>query len=555
MTLSYTGFLPSSFVTTPELLYGHSLPGALLDEVAMYVGNGTNTQVLGERRSGKTSLIKCCINKLSKEIPSLIQVYLNYREHSDIKGRAEAIKYLLANVHAAAVRQGMLPPGQTLKLKGLSFGNTNFPEEIYEQLRSIKHSYQIDGLLREYILQYVSGLGAGVVLYLDEYEHMLLNTFEAEAGAFFFLRDLSSVPKRNEAGGFKPLTIIIAGATIWDKLCGNIGSPELNNIAAVSYVHPIDIGSFRSMWEHCLSHSSEDVVRRIENSPISVEDAYALTGGWPFYGKIVGQQLSVGHSDTDDLYQGLYQHFNVIWSRLTETEQQVTKSGVVATAQPSLVKNLMRLGLLEEDEDGTVKPMGGLWRRFVAEVSLREPTSVSKGTELLGPQRERMQLLCEEIQELVYEINRDSHLSTKQYVFILTNQYHEILRDLKKLAITEDGFSQFARALYKLVFESTTGVREDGHAKPLERLPKKFRRSSKIVRVVDSIRHHFGGGHVTDLPTFNKSGEGMPVEDVLEKYLGSKRHPVNDQFILLQLAITQDLIIFLRELRYDLFPK
>jgi hypothetical protein len=554
MTLSYSGFLPSSFVTDPELLYGHNLPGALLDEVAMYASNGTNTQVLGERRAGKTSLIKCCNNKISKEAPSLIQVYLNYREHSYIKGRAEAIKYLLANVHAAVVAQGMLPPGQALTLKGVSFSNTAFPEEIYEQLRPVEHSYQVDGLLREYILQFVPGLNAGVVLYLDEYEHMLLNTFEAEAGAFFLLRDLSSVPKRNEAGGLKPLTIIIAGATIWDKLCGNIGSPELNNIAAVSYVHPVDLASFRSMWEHCAGHSSEDVIRRIETSPVSVEDAYALTGGWPFYGKIVGQQLSVGHSDVDSLYQALYQHFNVIWSRLTEQEQQVTKSGVIETVQSSLVKHLMRLGLLEEGEDGTVKPRGGLWRRFVAEASLREPTSASKGTELLGPQRERMRLHCEEIQELIYEINRDSYLSAKQYVFILTNQYHEILRDLKKLAINDDSFSQFARALYKLVFESTTGVREDGHAKPLERLPKKFRRSNKIVRVVDSIRHHFGGAHVTDLPTFNKSGEGMPVEDVLERYLGSKRHPVDDQFIRLQSAITQDVIILLRELRSHLFP-
>lgn len=545
---SQSGFQPSCIVTSPEHLFGHNRHRALLDHLVTYLTTGTNTQILGEHRCGKTSVMKCSIARLNEMAPALVQVYLNYREHYHIVGRANAIRYMLANIHAAVSARNKLPAGETLRIRNLELTCSPMFEDHYEALSSTQ-DYSIDELLRDYLLNMLPRYEVGVVLYIDEYEHMLLKTMEAQAGAFFLLRNISSEPSA-VFRGLKPLTIVIAGSTPWDKLCSDIGSPELNNIGPVSYVQPLDPSSFEAMWNHCVNTSSRNVGEAINAASVRFEDVYDITGGWPFYGKVVGEQLSTGGVDENTIYESLYQHFNILWSRRTSQERRVLKARSQEMAQSSMIKDLTRRGLLEVRDGDYIVPRGSLWARFVAEQSDETHSATPVQSQMFGQQKEQLRVMVEEIGTLVYEINQTTQLSSKQEVFVTTNQSWRVQQDLKRLALSEEQFSHFALATYKLIFESTTALREE-RTRTLERLPKDFRRNRRIVRVIDSIRHNFGG-HMTDLPTYNISGSSMPLEEVLSHYIGSPNHPRDEQFVTLQFAIISDLIDFLRELRHNL---
>ncbi|MBN2044150.1 MAG: hypothetical protein JW757_03940, partial [Anaerolineales bacterium] len=168
-------------------------------------------------------------------------------------------------------------------------------------------------------------------------------------------------------------------------------------------------------------------------------------------------------------------------------------------------------------------------------------------------------LVVEDIQELVTEINETSLNINHEEMFRCSNQDVQTYRDLRVPAQNADQFSHFALSLYNLFFERTTGLiksknvqgetTQDAAQRSLERLPNDFRRKRTVIRIVDALRHHFGKGHLTRLDSFNVSGRGMHIEDVLQKYLGSKAHPRNHQFLDLQKGILEDVVQFLRQIR------
>jgi hypothetical protein len=147
-------------------------------------------------------------------------------------------------------------------------------------------------------------------------------TFDKQTGAFFFIRDLTSgFPRYPDKP--HPLTYIVAGALPWNKLSDDVaGSPDLNKVTAQSFVSPLNLKSFTKMWEHCLSTSSLDVRRSVVAGNIDAEIAYLLAGGWPFYGKLIGEHLGLGSYIEDDIFDIASLNFQKMWFRLEETERE-----------------------------------------------------------------------------------------------------------------------------------------------------------------------------------------------------------------------------------------
>lgn len=551
------GFQPSCEVTQPDHLFGRNGPGELLDQSIMQLCLGTNIQIMGERRSGKTSLLKCAIKVLQLSYPTIIPVYLNYREHHTVRGYTNAHRLLLAYI-GAAINQVTFFMKESDDVIFSQF-TTNHSIN-YEKLIDIP-DYRIDGFLSQLIHQ-VNQKGFGIVLFLDEYEHLMRYTFEGREGAFFHLRDLSSMPPVGDALP-KPLTYAIAGGVSWDKLCEMIGSPELNNIGAVFYLDPLDFLSFTKMWDQCLVDSSLDIVKLVEKSNISLETIFDLAGGWPFYGKVIGAHLCSSQYNETFFYDSLFQHFSVIWAKLTHLEQEVLKQSEQAQIlyDDSVVRYLHRRGLLATDTDGLFVPCGQLWAKFIRQQLMAESPNLNKQVGASSPSdnNSKLTIIVEDIQELITEINETSLNINHEEMFRCSNQDVQTYKDLRDSANNAAQFSHFALSLYNLFFERTTGSvysektqdkkSQESLQRSLERLPKDFRRKRTFIRVVDAVRHHFGKGHLTRLDSFNTSGNGMHIEDVLQKYLGSKAHPHAPQFLELQKGILEDAVQFLRQIK------
>ncbi|WKZ41840.1 MAG: hypothetical protein QY328_07285 [Anaerolineales bacterium] len=538
--------MPSIEVTNPANLFGHNKPNGLLEQIKTYLILGTNLQIIGERRSGKTSLLKCCAHNLSAKSKNLIPIYINYREYPLIKGVSNGYRLLLAHLYSHS---------QIRMLLRHLIKNLNIDEK---SSASIEYYYSMfanlpDQEITNYVNTFVNSVadsGYGIILLIDEYEHLMRNTFEGKEGAFFLLRDLSSKAPSHKNKS-KPLTYIIAGALTWDKLCEMTGSPELNNTGGIFYIEPLEYGDFKKMWEKCKSKTSTDIIEVINKSPVDTKEAFELSGGWPFFGKVIGEHLSVGIYNYDMIYDSLIQHFSVIWSRLSNTEKEILRD----LAQNKTIdyednynsnRNLIRRGILENNQK-TISIRGRFWEKYVLENLNIIRRNIYPNNKKYDD--ENLRLLVDDIAVTITEINETSLNATKKEIFRCSNQDVQIYLDLATPANNENQFTHFALSLYNLIFERTTNTNEiNGRVRPLERLPKDFRYKRTIVRVVDSIRHHFGKAHITRLDTFNQSGGGMPISEVLILYLESTAKPENNQYLLLQKKILQDIANYLNQL-------
>ena len=548
-----SGFQPSCEVVDPKFLFGHNQKNGLLQKTITQLQLGTNIQILGERRTGKTSILKCCKEMLKANTNNFIPIYLNFREHHLIKGYANTHRLLLAYIHMATLPYGFeLSPLLDKKI----FTNKKNIELQYELLSKVS-DYQIDSLISQYIND-ISSKKMGVILLFDEYEHLIRYSYEEKEGAFFFLRDISSMPSNNSSSP-KPLTYVIAGALPWNQLCKMIGSPELNNVGAVFYIDPLDAESFSQMWDSCLSASSPSMRNNVIETKLDINKIFNLAGGWPFYGKVIGELLSTDIQDEAIIYESLFQHFNTIWTRLSDDERKALHDCITSkvTKNNSTVRNLIYRGLLEENNE-LVIPKGDLWSKFIQE-NLEQTQNLE--TFYQNTNETKFNLLVNDIGELITDINEASLNLLGRETFRCSNQDIPTYKDLRTPANTSEQFSQFALSLYNLFFERTTGPKkvkvvgnngktivEQEQFRALELLPADFRRQRTMIRIIDATRHHYGKGHLTRLDTFNSKGGGIGIEKILERYLGSKVPPRDAQFLELQAKILEDVIEFLREL-------
>ena len=375
-----------------------------------------------------------------------------------------------------------------INIQNIRLTSNPSPEVHFETLSTLEE-YRIESFFKTYL--YTLGeKGIGIALLFDEYEHMMRHTFGGEEGTFFPIRTISSEPPIN-LGSPKPLTYIISGAMPWNQLCQMAGSPELNNIGSVLYVGPIESSDFQKMWSQCLSNCSEDVQKRIMGTNLEADDIYELTGGWPFYGKVVGHQLSSQYYKKDMFYEALLQHFGVIWNRLTDYERKEligTDKGITIDTGTS-TRKFLRLGLIEEGPDGQLRLRGQLWTQFV-----REQIPTEEANEVIIPRQlqpkdpiNSLTLLVDDIAVLITEINETNINLHNSEVFCCSNQDVHIYRDLRKPAYDSEQFAHFSLSLYNLIYERTTGTRlVKGSAndseknqkiksvRSLERLPKNF---------------------------------------------------------------------------------
>lgn len=361
----YSGFNPGDPVTNYRALFGHNRPKGLLHRCVQELRLGTNFQVIGERRSGKTSLLKCIESMLTTGEYRILPIYLNYRFVPNVTGTSAAYRYLLAVIHSTITPQLNASLTSQHKIFDTLPKSAN-PEECFVELQD-EPDYKIRSLIADYITV-LHNDSRGIALLFDEYEHLMLKTFGGEQASFFFIRDLPDRFPR-KLGQPKALAYVIAGARPWHELVSQMGgSPELNKITAQFYVSPLEQEPFTEMWSHCFENTSPDLKQKILDSSLPVEDIYALSGGWPFFGKLIGDHLAT------DNYEGVYEaarsHFETFWSHLTDVDRviiaKILNNDNISVDDSSFGK-LNNLGLTQAVESSSPKLRGTLWSRFVKE--------------------------------------------------------------------------------------------------------------------------------------------------------------------------------------------
>jgi hypothetical protein len=321
---------------------------------------GTNTQVLGERGAGKSSLLQCAQVVLRKKAPNLLPVLVSYCDK--LESRADAYRYFLAATQAELIQlRGTAAGG--IEFQGRRLTGEAAPDANLQKLREVDQA-MLPALFSSF-LESLTRQQLGVVLMIDEYEYFLHKAFRGDIMGFWELRQFATHTIAARAP--KLLTVVLAGAKDWAHLCADrvpSGSPVHGMVTNRQYVGPITLEDFAAMWQQCLADSDREVCEFLGKTTMSVEQIYDLVGGWPFYGKVIGQHLiTYPEMKNPALLEQLEPLFQITWNERAENEQEQLLAALEGR-DIGYTRELSRRGLLEQ-AGGNFRPRGKLWSLYL----------------------------------------------------------------------------------------------------------------------------------------------------------------------------------------------
>lgn len=146
----------------------------------------------------------------------------------------------------------------------------------------------------------------------------------------------------------------------------------------------------------------------------------------------------------------------------------------------------------------------------------------------IQPQFPESHTLTKEVTDLIEAINNTLSNKKKPLMFELVNDSSSLENDLRTECHTKEQFADFSSALYKIYFERTKQNNKKG-----ERLPKEYNKTkneeypkyvySEFAKCVDTLRHTFGGGHLTQ--NFTTTNGQFTKGEALEKLVSSRNEP------------------------------
>lgn len=513
------GFNPKNEITNPSELFGRSKE---LEFLIGYAKRRSCVQLIGPRRFGKTSLLKCIETHFNNEVTSdIYPLYIDFTEvASDVIGTANVYRYLISLVVAKISADKIFDA--PVQFRGITINPTTYWEDSYELLKETSSS-RLQEILKE-VLTFFSDLTEKTFLFLfDEYEYLFKYGFDQPTG-FTALRNFSS--KLNKKGT-NPFIFFIAGGMTWEKLCTITKSGELNVIDQLVRVTPIQKDDFIRMWSYEVS--------LLENSDKDLKEgydfAYNASGGVPFYGKVIGNNWFINASKPK--YDVLKSHFNEILNSL-ELEQKDVLNNILKTPAPIRESE----NVLELRDNGVISKKGNVYDHRILFLKEYLQSIYTKPSE--GPSEVPVSyILTDQITNYISNINSTCANKGKDFIFDVLNEDESLYRDLRNPVLDRSQVVQFASSLYRIVYEKT---KQNDQNKAT--LPRNFTAGNQFIYLVNIMRHTLGKGHLYEKMSL---GNQMTKEEMYQRLLGSKNEPItSEDYLKIQI---ETLKLFLGELK------
>lgn len=509
-------FSSKTVITNPSELFGRE---TVLNQLISLANNGNSVAIIGPRRFGKSSVLRCVETSLKTDTKSkAYPVYFDFKEvGSTIKGTDNVYRYMISCFVASLTRDKLFI--ENIELKKVQIHSSCDWEDVFEGLIDV-NSVRIQGLFEELVSFFSELIGKGILFLIDEYEWLFRFSFDEPVG-FMKLRNFSSKQLTN---GIIPFSFWIAGATPWDYLCSITGSPELNVIdAPVINIGNIDYDSFCKMWQFELS--------KLDTFPEALDKsrdiAYKASGGVPFYSKVLGSHLLTSQKPLSFIL--LKPHFQELYDSLQSEEKMILNE---ISRIPRNFKSSKYL--LELIDKGIVFQNGKSYE--IRSDYLKDFINNSQNSESKSKASEQHEChrLTDNIEKLIMTINQTHQNKKGKYIFEPVVDDSALMKDLRTPCYSIELFSDFASSLYKIVFERTK-ENQNGMDLTKARLPKAFRQNNQFIDIVDIMRHSLGRGHLMD--TFTQRHGQLNKVEMLEILTGSKNEPSEaEDFYNLQVA-------------------
>jgi hypothetical protein len=511
-------FNPSELITKPELLFGRKRD---LEILINTIKSGTNRQVQGEKRFGKTCFLHCAKSILDNQ-GGFVTLYLDCKKLNRFKGTANFYRLLIAFIVSELTKRNLLYCEHTIKKFTIS-PCLDF-EDTYERLIEVK-DFRIEGIFEEIIPYYSDLFDIRLVLLLDEYEYLMTTILDNPQG-FMLIRTLSDLPRLK---GIKPLTYILSGSWSWIKMCTVTGSPELNNQgASIIYLGAIDGESFSSMVEY---YSEKNEL------PIKTKTLLDYSGGIPYFAKKIVETIYLG--DNNPSFNLLKEDFASISKNLEPDERRLLlnlcrkKSG-----NKSLCENLLERGILKESS-GKFSINGYFFQEYIVN-NLKDETQIS----------EILTELVENIFEQIEKINLNfKNKGLGGYLFEPVTDEHSMRKEFRKECSNNGDFQVFINSIYRCIFERTAETNKVSRAIKLHRIPMCLKTHNFIVHI-DSFRQNLI--HQSSSREFKPNKNQLNRQDLYKIYIGKVTEPTDREFYTIQRKILDNFTSYLYDIEIEI---
>lgn len=358
-------FKPDSAVSKPELLFGWSVPQkgerySELDKAFMEVESGTSLIIRGERRSGKTSFLRCLETKLQDEFPGVTPVWVDFYTFSEYSSPEKAFALILGECLDELEEDDRIDWAEEIE---------RFRKDAEETASCTvlkKSLVKLDRLLKKH--------DHGLYIFFDEFEKVM-EAFGEDSQHFSLFRDFQ---QRSE--DFKGIHCVLAVAKDIQQYANQAVSSLFNAFVGFHELRGISQPEFCRLWRHHLGLCSEDVRRDIEDGLAACggEDALCrLCGGRPAYAKMLGARWGLGERDI--LPRQLQMWFAEIRKRQSEEGRSILSAlakGLPPQNSVEALQDLLALGLVEKDGNGYAVS-GLLWKQYLEDYAAPVPSSVA----------------------------------------------------------------------------------------------------------------------------------------------------------------------------------
>lgn len=513
------GFNPKNEITNTAELFGRSKE---MEFLIGYAKRRSCVQVIGPRRFGKTSLLKCLETHFNKlEGTDIYPLYIDFTEvASDVVGTANVYRYLISLVVTKISSEKLFEEPE--QFRGITIKPSDYWEDTYDLLKDVSSS-RLQEILKEVVTFFSDLIDKTFLFLFDEYEYLFKYGFDQPTG-FTTLRNFSS--KLNDKGK-NPFVFFIAGGMTWEKLCSITKSGELNVIDQIIRVTPILKEDFIKLWNHELSFIESPSKELNEGSDF----AFKSSGGVPFYGKTIGNYwVSNNVKPSCNILQS---HFNEILNSLELEQKDVLNNLIKSSAAVRESENVLEL-----KANGIILKKNNLYEHritFLKEYLMSIYTQPTKKVSDLPLSFG----LTDQITNYISNINSTCVNKGKDYIFDVLNEDESLYRDLRIPVQDRNQVVQFACSLYRILWEKT---KENDVTKA--KLPKQFTKNNKFMNLVNIMRHTLGKGHLYEKMII---GHQMSKEEMYLVLLGTKNEPINSEdFLKIQ---NETLKLFLVELK------
>ena len=445
-------FNPSSEVKTREELFGWNSPNSFLDGLIKTIVQGrNNVQILGERRSGKSSILNCINHELNSDIINnkQIPVIVNFNSYMNYINSDNGYNLFSACILHKMNQVEELKFNGTKKIASVTLNRANDVEGYLSNL-SFLSKRKTKSFFRN-LIYHIAEIGYSILLLIDEYEAMFMGTFKGNKGSLYGVRDLIT---KEELPNNIIFQCCITGTRRWSDYYNELGSNDFNFLDETFFIPILNYKEGFELANYGFKRSGKKI------SQNELKRVYELSGGLPYLIKSICNSYILNDGLNEDyIYNKLYSNFDTIWQRLSR-EQKLVLGG--NNSQKTYVDYLEKLNLIKQGRrfvfNTKMEPNGVLWSKFVSErtneIDLEKTQKEQQNLKQFLEIREIGNITRSTIIDIVANLHGKGF--DPIFNFTSSNAYFDYSGRLSGSPCDKlDSFKEFIVAPYHIIFEST----------------------------------------------------------------------------------------------------